>query len=57
MAAVTSASPLAREAQDVVPVSRDQLFIDAPGNEGFEQRPSICWPESVKAALREVGDA
>jgi hypothetical protein len=36
---------------------RDQFFVDAPGDERLERRPSVCRAESVEAPLREVGNA
>jgi hypothetical protein len=35
---------------------RYQLFVDAPGDEWFEYRPSTRRSESIEASLREVGD-
>ena len=46
-----------REAQDIIPVGRDQLFVDAPGDERREHRPSAGRPEGVEPALGQVGDA
>jgi hypothetical protein len=38
-------------------VRRDQFFVDPPGDEWFEYRPGIRWPESVETPIREVGNA
>jgi hypothetical protein len=46
-----------REAQDIIPVGCDQPFVDAPGDERFEHRPSVCWSKAVKAPLFQVGNA
>jgi len=46
-----------REAQDIIPVGRDQLSVDAPGDERFEHRPSACWSKGVEAPLCQVGNA
>src|SRR5205085_7688110 len=46
-----------REAQDIVPVGCDQLFVNAPGDKRFEHRPSACWSKGVEAPLCQVGNA
>ena len=38
-------------------MGRDQLFVDAPGDERFEHRPSACWSKGVEAPLCQVGNA
>jgi hypothetical protein len=46
-----------REAQGIVPVGCDQLFADAPGDKRLQRRPATWCTKSIKAPLRQVGDA
>jgi hypothetical protein len=43
--------------QNVVPMRRDQLFVDAPGDERLKRGPATWCTKSIKAPLRQVGDA
>jgi hypothetical protein len=46
-----------RQAQDILPVSNDQLFVDAAGDERREYWPKAVRPEGVEPAIGQVGDA
>ena len=46
-----------REAQGIVPMGRNQLFIGAPADERLEHRPCAGRSQGVEASLGQVGNA
>lgn len=46
-----------REAQGIVPVGRDPLFVGAPADERREHRPCAGRSQGVEASLGQAGNA